>query len=153
VERYGEDRLRDLLQRIRSMGNFDRAFERSLGMTPEKFDQQWREAMKAKYWPTVADKRDPDRFARRLTDHRSDTSNLNTAPSVSPEGDRIAYFTDRKQYTDVYVMSALDGRVLGRLVRGERNNQFEAVPSFSSSITWSPDGKAIALTAKTGGRD
>lgn len=153
VSRHGEERLRDILQRLRAMRNFDRAFERSMDMTVAKFDEQWREWLRKEYWPTVAAKDDPEKFARRLTDHRKDTSNLNTAPAISPQGDRIAYFSDRRQYTDVYVMSALDGKVLRRLVRGERNLQFESIPSFRSSITWSPGGDRIALTARSGGRD
>jgi Tol biopolymer transport system component len=153
IERYGEDRMRDLLQRIRSMGNFDRAFQRSLGISVENFDKQWREWLKKRYWPTVTDKQDPDKFARRLTDHRHDTSNLNTAPAISPQGDRVAFFSDRRQYTDVFVMSALDGKVLKRLVRGERSVAFEAIPSFRSALTWSPDGGSIALTAKSAGKD
>jgi hypothetical protein len=72
---------------------------------------------------------------------------------VSPDGDRIAYFTDRRQYTDVCVMSALDGKLLRRLVRAERSVQFESVPSFTGALTWSPDGERIATTAKSGGKD
>src|SRR5206468_5746812 len=98
-------------------------------------------------------KEDPEQFARRLTDHRHDESNLNTAPAISPQGDRIAYFSDRRQYTDVYVMSALDGKVLRRVIRGERNVLFESIPSFRSSITWAPDGRRVAMTAKSAGRD
>ncbi len=153
VERYGEDRLRDILQRSRQMRNFDRAFLRSVGMSVEKFDEQWHEWLKRQYWPTVAMKEGPEKFALRLTDHRHDQSNLNTAPAVSPQGDRIAYFSDRRQYTDVYIMSALDGKVLRRIIRGERNVAFEAIPSFRSALTWSPDGNRIALTAKSAGRD
>lgn len=153
VDTYGEDRLRDILQRIRTQRNFDMAFRRSVGMTVEKFDESWQEHLRKEYWPTVSEKRPPERFAKRLTDHRHDASNLNTMPSVSPQGDRVAYFSDRKQYTDIYVMSALDGKVLRRLIRGERSNQFEAIPSFRSQIAWSPDGERVAVTAKNGGRD
>jgi len=153
VDRFGEDRLRDVLRRLRQMRNFDRAFERSVGMPVAKFDEQWRQWLRKQYWPTVASKEDPERFARRLTDHRHDQSNLNTAPAVAPQGDRIAYFSDRRQYTDVYLMSALDGKVLRRVIRGERNVHFETIPSFRSSITWSPDGRRLALTAKSGGED
>ncbi len=153
VDRFGEDRLRDVLRRIRQSHNFERAFQRSVGTTVPKFDEQWRTWVRKQYWPTVADKEDPELFARRLTNHRRDESNLNTAPAVSPQGDRIAYFSDRRQYTDVYVMSALDGKVLRRVIRGERNVQFEAIPSFRSSITWSPQGDRLALTAKSAGKD
>src|SRR5204862_6918067 len=92
-------------------------------------------------------------FARRLTDHRHDRSNLNLGAAISPAGDRIAYFTDRKQFTDVFLMSAIDGQVLKRLVRGERNVSFEALPSFRTSLTWSPDGKKIALVGQSHSRD
>lgn len=153
VNRYGEQRLRDLLQRIRQMRNFDRAFRRSVGISVEKFDQQWREWVRKRYWPTVATKEDPEEFGRRLTDHLHDESNLNTSPAISPQGDRIAYFSDRHQYVDVYIMSALDGKVLRRVIRGERNVQFESIPSFRSAIAWSPDGERLGLTAKSGGRD
>jgi hypothetical protein len=50
-------------------------------------------------------------------------------------------------------MSAFDGKVLRRLIRGERNLAFENVPSLRSSITWSPTGDRLALAAKSSGRD
>lgn len=153
VEHYGEERFRDLLQRTRQMRSFDRAFQRTYDMPIPKFDEKWREWARKEYWPTIAAHEQPDEFGRRLTDHRKDESNLNTSPSISPQGDRIVYFTDRRQYTDVYVMSAIDGKVQRRLIRGERNVQFETIPSFRSALTWSPDGERIALTAKSAGRD
>jgi WD40 repeat protein len=153
VNRFGEDRLKDILERSRQMHNFDAAFERSTGTTVAKFDEQWHEWLKKKFWPTVASKEDPDVFARRLTDHRHDESNLNTSPAVSPQGDRIAYFSDRHQYTDVYVMSAFDGAVQGRIIRGEQSRSFEGLPSLRGSISWSPDGRQIALVAISAGRD
>ena len=153
IDRFGEDRYRELMQRIHNYRNFDRAFQRTTGMTVSKFDEQWREYLKRRYWPTIAIKQQPDRYGRALTDHRHDQSNLNTSPAVSPQGDRIAYFSDRKEYTDVFVMSAIDGHVLTRLIRGERGVKFENIPSFRSSLTWSPDGNSIALTAKSAGHD
>jgi WD40 repeat protein len=153
IDRYGEDRFRDMMHRARQMHGFERAFQRTYGMMPERFDQQWRDMLRKKYWPQVAEKEHPESFARRLTDHRTDESVLNFWPSVSPQGDRIAYFSDRRQYTDVYLMSAFDGRVLHRLVRGERSVQFEAIPLLRTSITWAPDGNRLALVASSQGRD
>jgi len=153
VDRYGEDRLREVLRRIRQMHGFDNAFERAAGIPVARFDEQWREWLKRRYWPTIAVKQDVEQFARRLTDHRSDQSNMNTAPSISPQGDRIALFSDRRQYTDVYLVSAIDGRVLRRVIRGEGSVKFESIPLLRSSIAWSPDGGRLALVAKSGGSD
>src|SRR5256885_2331383 len=46
VERFGEERLRDVLRRSRPMRGFDRGFERSVGMNVNKFDEQWRTWLK-----------------------------------------------------------------------------------------------------------
>ncbi len=153
IQHYGEDRFRDLLKRGRQMHNFERAFQRTYGMTPQRFDEQWRDYLRKKYWPMLANLDHPDKFARRLTDHRRDESLLNFWPSVSPQGDRVAYFSDRAQYNDVYLMSAFDGRVLRRVVRAERNVMFEEIPLLRTSIAWSPDGNLLALVASSGGRD
>jgi Tol biopolymer transport system component len=153
LQRYGEERFRDLLRRGRQMHNFERAFQRTYGMTPQRFDELWREELRKKYWPTLANLDHPDKFARRLTDHRRDESLLNFWPSVSPQGDRVAYFSDRRQFNDVYLMSAFDGRVLRRVVRAERNVEFEAIPLLRTSIAWSPDGNRLALVASSSGRD
>jgi Tol biopolymer transport system component len=153
VERFGEQRVRDILYKTRQMRSFDRGFERSVGMPVARFSEQWHGWLKKKYWPTVESKEHPDEFARRLTDHRTDRSVLNLAPAVSPDGDLIAFFSDRRQYTDVYLMSALDGRVIRRIIRGQRTYQFENIPSFRSQLTWSGDGKRLALVAQSRGRD
>ena len=153
VSRYGEERLRELLRRVRQSSSFGRAFQRAMGLPVRTFDEQWREWLRREYWPAVATRQDPERFARRLTDHRRDGGRLNTAPAISPQGDRVAWFSDRRQTTGVYLMSALDGKVLRRIVRGERDAQFEAVPSVRRSITWSVDGRRLGLTARRGGHD
>ena len=153
VARYGPERLCDVLAKMKFHRSFDRAFEASIGSTTMHFNQDMNEWLKRTYWPLVRDESGPETFARRLTDHRHDRSSLNLGAAISPGGDRIAYFTDRKQFTDVFLMSAIDGQVLKRLVRGERNVSFEALPSFRTSLTWSPDGKKIALVGQSKTRD
>jgi WD40 repeat protein len=153
IERHGEERFRDMLRRCRQMHNFERAFQRTYGFSTRRFDEQWREMLRKRYWPTLARLDHPEAFGRRLTDHRRDESALNFWPSVSPQGDRIAWFSDRRQYTDVFLMSAYDGRVLRRIVRGERNVAFEAFPLLRTSIAWSPDGRRLAFVAGSQGKD
>jgi Tol biopolymer transport system component len=152
-ERYGEGRLRDLLHRMKNYRNFDRAFEAVMGTSVAAFNEDFDNWLKRSFWPEVRTKSNPEVFARRLTDHRKDRSNLNMGAALSPLGDRVAYFSDRTDHTDIYVMSSLDGKVLKRVVRGQRNVEFESIPSFRSSLTWSPDGRFLAFVAQSQARD
>ena len=77
IQKRGEERFRDLMRRARQMHNFDRAFQRTYGLSPQRFDQQWREMLRKRYWPTVSRLEHPETFGRRLTDHRRDESVLN----------------------------------------------------------------------------
>lgn len=153
AERYGQERVRELLKKMKFHRNFERAFESALGTNLSHFNEDFQNWLKRTYWPSITDKGSPEVFARRLTDHRRDESNLNLGAAISPTGDRIAYFSDRQQFTDVYVMSALDGNVLKRVVRGQRNVAFETIPSFRSALSWSPDGRRLAFVAQSQSRD
>jgi Tol biopolymer transport system component len=152
-ERYGEERFRELLQKMKMYRNFDRAFQSVMGTSVAEFDEDFDTWLRRQHWPEVSEKSNPDIFARRLTDHRRDRSNLNMGAAVSPTGDRVAYFSDRSFYTEILVMSALDGKTLDRVVKGQRNVSFESLPSFRSSMSWSPDGKFLVFVAGSQSRD
>lgn len=153
VRRYGKEKYAELLHRIRTFRSTDRALERTLGVPVKKLNDDWIKDLKRQYWPQITTLDDPERFARRLTDHGKDGSYLNTSPSISPDASKVAYLSDRKIYTDIYLMSAIDGRILKHLVRGSRSSQFENIPSFRGSLSWSPDSKRIAFIAKAGDQD
>ena len=50
-------------------------------------------------------------------------------------------------------MSASDGEIIKKLVSGQRTKNFEELHLLTPGITWSPDGKKIALAVKAGERD
>ena len=48
-----EKQFRDLLQKLKFHRSFDRAFELSLGMSQNKFDEEFQSWLKKTYWPAV----------------------------------------------------------------------------------------------------
>ncbi|CAG0975006.1 hypothetical protein ARNL5_01996, partial [Anaerolineae bacterium] len=96
---------------------------------------------------------DPDEFAKRLTNHKKDGGSYNTSPAISPQGDKVAFLSNRDYYFDLYIMSAIDGKIINKLIKGNRTADFEELNILTPSLTWSPDGKKIALGAKSGGFD
>jgi Tol biopolymer transport system component len=153
ADSYGIQRVGEILKRTRRMGSLDKALESSTGLSVDVLSKKWTEAVRKEYLPQIAEYDKADKIAARLTEAERDQSNFNVAPSVSPSGTQMVYISDRSMYNDVYLASALDGRVFKKLVEGERTGSFEALRFFNTSIAWSPDESRIALPAKVGGQD
>jgi len=77
-----------------------------------------------------------------LKDLQSVTNvDTDTAPTLSPNGQKIAFMSRRDDNWDIYVVNA-DGSELERLTE---NLAQDGLP------TWSPDGQAIAFVSNRGG--
>lgn len=152
-DRYGREKIGELLGKVRSLRKLDSALEQSCGMTMEALNREWSKAMRREYWPEIASRDEPEEFARRLTDHRKLQNYYNTSPSLSPDGSKVAFLSDRNVYADVYLLSAIDGKVIRRLVKGQRSGKFEELHWLRPGIGWSPASDYIALAAKAGERD
>jgi len=60
---------------------------------------------------------------------------------------------NRNFYFDVYIMNAIDGKIVKKLIEGNRSNEFEQLNILTPGLDWSPDGKKIVLSAKSSGWD
>ncbi|MEM7028934.1 MAG: FHA domain-containing protein [Chloroflexota bacterium] len=76
-------------------------------------------------------------FPQALTTNADDT-----APSVSPDGQTIAFMSNRDGNWELYAIS-VDGQNLSRLTNNEAN---DGIP------TWSPDGRFIAFATNRDGK-
>lgn len=150
---YGREKVLEILQALASTRSADGALERTVGLNAQEFNEQWLKAMRKHYWPMYGDKTEVSDLGRRLTDHIKTRSAYNIKPVMSPDGERIAFFSDRDGLISIYVMATVDGKLLRKLVTGHRSDQFESLHFYTSSLCWSPDGESIALVAKSGGRD
>ncbi len=153
ADTYGREKILEILGVLGTTRRTDPTLEHTIGLNTRELSTKWKESLRKHYWPMYADKKDLDEIGRRLTDHIKDHGYYNTKPVFSPSGDRIAFFSDRDGLIDLYLMSSLDGKILRKLVSGERSNRFESLHSFNSSLCFSPDGSMIAFVAKSKGRD
>lgn len=151
--RYGHEKVGELLGQLREQRDVERAFDESVGMGMEDLDRAWQKAMRKEYWPDIADRQEPGEFARRLTDHRELQNYYNTSPSISPDGSRVAFLSDRNVYADVWLTSTIDPSETVRLVEGQRSGKFEELHWLRPGISWAPDGSAVTFAAKSGHRD
>jgi Tol biopolymer transport system component len=153
ANKYGKEKIGELLNKIKGVGNVEEGIKATLGIDVEELGERWKKEVKRNFWPDIAIRDDAENFAKRLTNPKKDDGFYNTSPTLSPRGDKIVFISNRDFYFDVYLMDALDGKVTDKLVEGNRSPDFEELNILTPGLTWSPDGKKIALAAKSSGYD
>jgi Tol biopolymer transport system component len=152
-ERYGEQELIRFWRAVGRSRSVERAVSQVYGLEMDDLDELYLKTLRKQYWPRFADLDEAEDIARRLTDHREDRSYYNVRASISPDGQQVAFFSSRDGLPALYLMSALDGKILRKLGQGHRSSKFESLHSFGSSIGFSPDGAEVAFIAKSGNQE
>jgi len=153
AQKYGEEKIGELVNKIKGKANFENGLKSAIGLDLEELNERWKKDIKRIFWPDMALYKDPDEFSKRLTDHRKDGGFYNTSPAISPQGDKIAFISNRDFYFDIYIMDANDGKKVERIIKGNRSADFEELNILTPGLSWSPDGKKIAVAAKRNGAD
>ncbi|MGD8426129.1 MAG: peptidase MA family metallohydrolase [Balneolaceae bacterium] len=153
AQEYGRPKITEIMQTLKSQRNLQTAFTRTLGLNIEELSQKWSEYYRKRYLPEVANREDITDFADELTSREKKSGSYNTSPAVSPQGDKIAMITNARGYFDVVVISAITGKKIKTLIKGEDNINFEELNILNPNLSWSPDGQKIALSAKSKGHD
>ena len=153
ASKYGDQKIGEILNRIKSTRSVEAGFRGSIGLGIEELSDRWIKEQKVLYWPDIAKREEPADYAHRLTDHRKDGSFYNTSPAISPQGDKIAFISNRDDYFDLFLMNTVDGAIIKKVANGQQTSNLEELHLLTPGISWSPDGKKIALATKAGDQD
>ncbi len=152
-DRYGRKKVFEFFHTLKLRKNLDEAMKATFGLATTDFSNQFEDWLKIRYYPNITKRENFTRVATILLDHKKDRSLYNTGAALSPSGTKIAYISDRSGYGDVKVISAIDGRGLKHLLRGERFTGFEEIPLLQGGLAWAPDEQSLAVITKGAGRD
>ncbi len=150
---YGEESISRFLRRAHVMRDFTKAFESAFGEKLEDAGKQWSLFVKRSYWPEMGRRQPLDETAEQLTFHEKDLSAFNLQPAISPAGDRVAFFSDRKDYIDIYIMDVKKKEIVARIASQEQPSYIETFHPFRSGIAWSPDGSRLILVSRSQGKE
>jgi Tol biopolymer transport system component len=152
ASRYGENVLGELLRTAGRSGDIDKAL---LDVTKEKPDSlvlQWHDAVQA--WVAASDSvLHPARDYGRLLEGDRRNARLNVAPALSPDGSRVAFFSDRGLFSiQLYLADARTGKVQRTLVKTAVDQHYESLEFINSAGAWDATGHRFAFGAVTDGR-
>jgi hypothetical protein len=152
VEEYGREKIAEILNSIKTSRSIEYGFADALGLNMQELNSRWEQSLKERYFPEVAERENTAAIASLMT-RRGEFGTYNTSPSISPQGDKIAFITNKRGLFDVVVVDALNGRRLKTIINGEDDPEFEELNILNPNITWSPDGQRVALSTKAKGVD
>src|SRR5947209_4312307 len=94
-QRYGPDKVGELLQRIKNSRSVEAGFRGTFGLSVGEFGEKFLDGLKVLYYPDIARYNDPNDYAEALADHKKLDDFMNVSPEVSPQGDQVAFISDR----------------------------------------------------------
>jgi len=161
AETYGEQKIAEINNKGKLLITIERAIDASLGTDLEKISKDWHRELRRIYWPELAKRQTTAEIGKMLTDHQKDGSSINKNPVWSPRKDRIAITSDRSspqdgysdRFTDIFVVSSIDGAAIDKLVSAEKSGDLESLHSYYSGMSWSPDGDKLVFVSQSHGLD
>jgi len=161
---YGPQSVGDFIKYLTVYKDVEKAFLRATHADLKNAGARFLLDCKKKYWPELGRRETAGEVAKRLTLHRpagyfaprldeDPLAHMNMQPAVSPDGNTIAYFSDRGDFDAIYLMDSRSGRILKKLAEAGSSGQFESFHTFSSGIGWSSDSKNIIFVSKADGQD
>ncbi|MFH1698988.1 MAG: hypothetical protein ABIE07_00235 [Candidatus Zixiibacteriota bacterium] len=153
VDTYGIEKTGEIFKKGKALISIDKALKSSLGLDSKELFEKFNKEMKKRYWPDIAAREEPIDFAKQLTHQGEDGSFYNEKPVFSPDGRLLAIFTNRNGYSEIYLISPIDGKEISRLVKGERNSALESLRWYTSGMSFSPNSENLVFVAKSKGED
>ena len=149
ADTYGREKVSEFFYSLRTMQSLEEATKRVFGIKFEDLESRWRYQLKRDYFPAINTHKIPQEVYERRTDHKKDGSYFNFSPRFSPDGSRYAYFSNAGARYSIWMGSTHGIAKAKKIITGEASGKMEEFYYMRSNLSWFPDGKRIAFSAKT----
>ncbi|MBN2788600.1 MAG: PD40 domain-containing protein [Candidatus Delongbacteria bacterium] len=153
ADTYGAKKIGQILRNVNMIRSAEGAFKDAIGLDFADLSNDWQKWLKAKYWSSLTKCDMPHDVSVRLSDHIKYGNAINNSPSISPDGLKVAFLSNKSDYFDIYLMRTFDGEIINKIVSGQSSGDFEEFHWLRPGIAWSPDSRNIAFFSKSTDQD
>lgn len=150
---YGRNKVNEYFYTLRTISNLEDATKKVFGMKFEELESRWRYQLKRDFFPTVNTHNVPQEAYEPRTENKKDGSYFNFSPRFSPDGSRYVYFSDVGARYSIWLAGTQGLAKPRKIFTGETTAKAEEFHYFRSNLSWFPDGRQIAFSAKTADGD
>jgi Tol biopolymer transport system component len=151
--RWGDSAVGDMLRSTGPSGNIDEALADVLGIDEETLTKDWHAETHKTYASLFETTRRPETFARLLENDKTSGGNLNLTPSLSPDGKRMVFLSERSRLSiDMFLADVETGKVIRQLTKTAADPHFDSLEFLASAGDWAPDNKRFVFSALSKGQ-
>ena len=156
-QKWGDEAIGQIMNGVPSVG-VERSIRRELGVSLEELGEEWREDLQNRLLPPVGGMQRPRQFAQPLFTGARDDNDIYLAPALTNDGKTIAFLANGNMlrgqvFIDLWLGDAETGKRITRLVKSALDPDFEELRLLYSQSAFSPDGRFLAVTAQSRGKD
>lgn len=148
----GDSAFSKFLLEFKKTKMVDNSIRKIYKQTTEELGKEWIKELRRIYWPEIGQREDPSNNSTFITSHRETKDQYNLRPRISPDGQKIAFFSDRKDYTHILITDR-KGKLIHDVSQNGYGGFFESFHPFRSGMCWSPDGNRLAFVTLSRGKD
>ena len=151
--RWGDRIVGQLLDAAIRQGDPEAALKRVLKVDSKDLSKEWQASIHAAYDPLATQTRAARDYGRLVTPARGPAGELNVSPSLSPDGTRVVYFSERNLLSvDMLLADVATGRVTQSVIKTALDAHFSSLQFISSAGSWRADGRQFVFGAVSEGR-
>lgn len=149
---WGDQSIPSLLRAAAKARSMDPAIRQVLHLSPDTLVARWHRETHALYDPLQESTVAPDATGPRLVAARSEGGSYNVSPSLSPDGSKMMFFSDRDLFSiDLFLADAHTGKIIRQVTRTALDPHIQSLQFIQSAGSWSPDGRRFVFAGLSAG--
>ncbi|MBA3948592.1 MAG: PD40 domain-containing protein [Acidobacteria bacterium] len=151
--RWGDDAVARILKAAADPRlNLD-AIEVETGLSFEDLSRAWQESILTTYADELQRTQTAEAQARLVVGKATGSGDLNIAPRLSPDGRRIAFWSEKDLFSiELFLADTSNGRVIRKLLKTASDPHFDSLQFLNAAGAWSADGQRFVLASVQKGK-
>jgi len=148
ADKYGREKIGEIYLSMKSTKSFYLSLEKLLGITIDELDNEWKLYLKKRYFPLIRNKSVVIPSSKSLLGDFIKTSPYNISPSLSPDGNYVAFISEKYGYIDIYLTTVFNPEKKEKILPRTFVRHFESFHFEYGNLNWSRDSKYIVFSAR-----
>lgn len=141
---WGDDKVIKLYVASAKEG-MKKGFKNVLDISRDSVSTLWQNYIREKYSDEIKTRTKPENVGELILGEEKDTGTINVAPSLSPNGEYIAFISEKNIFSvELFLADAESGKIIRKLTSTSMDPHLSALRFIESSGSWSPDSKRFA---------